>query len=226
MTLALLHTSHVLIPTFNALCAQHLTGVEVFHLLDESLLKNTIKAGRLEKQTIRRVARHVESAHEAGADAVLVTCSSIGPAATAAGQLFDFPVLRIDEAMAERAVQLGARIGVLATLPSTLEPTMELVRATATAAGRDVEVTSRLCDGAFAAVSRGDTESHDRIVREGLTSLLGEVDVVVLAQASMARVAAQLSGSLLVKAVLSSPELAVLRTKSVLDGLGLAGQRR
>lgn len=186
-------------------------------MVDESLIKNTIKAGRLEPPVIRRVARHIESAHDAGADVVLVTCSSIGPAVTIAQQLFEFPVLRIDEAMAENAVRIAKRIGVLATLRTTLEPTLALIRHTAVAGGHKVDVDAQLCEGAFEAVVRGDTEAHDRMVREGLAALLQRVDVVVLAQASMVRVLSQLAPEMLSKPILSSPELAILRVKAVMD---------
>lgn len=216
MTLALIHTSPVLIPTFSQLCAQHLPGVEIFHIVDESLIKNTIKAGCLEPITARRLAGYVQSARDAGADAVLVTCSSIGPATTAVRPLFDFPVLRIDEAMAEKAIAEGKTIGVLATLRTTLEPTVALVRSTASAAGRDAQVVSRLCEGAFEAVLAGRTEEHDRMVREGLAELIPQVDVVVLAQASMARVVGQLPPELRNKPILTSPELAIQRTRMVL----------
>jgi Asp/Glu/hydantoin racemase len=220
LTLALIHTSPVLVPSFTALCAEHLpSGTEIFHIVDESLIKNTIKAGKLERLTVRRLGGYVESARLAGADAVLVTCSSVGPAVTQAQQVFDFPVLRIDEAMAEAAVQAGRRIGVLATLRTTLEPTTELVRHTASVRGCDIELQSRLCDGAFEAVLRGDTAEHDRMVREGLAGLLELVDVVVLAQASMARVVAQLPDELHTKPILSSPELAMRRTRDVLMAL-------
>ena len=217
--LALIHTSPVLVPQFNALCARFLPGEEVFHIADESLIKNTIKAGRLETVTARRLVGYIQSAREAGADAVLVTCSSIGPATSMAKPLFDFPVLRIDEAMAERAVASAARIGVLATLSTTLEPTLALLQATAAAAGKAVELSPELCAGAFECVVRGDTATHDTLVREGLARLLDRVDLVVLAQASMARVVAELPETMRSKPILASPELVMERTRAVLDGL-------
>ncbi|MBK9169757.1 MAG: Asp/Glu/hydantoin racemase [Bryobacterales bacterium] len=204
-TLALLHTSPVLVPVFQALAGD----LAVFHMVDESLLQNTIRAGVLEKTTIRRVIRHIESAREAGAGAVLVTCSSIGAAVPVARQLFDFPVIRVDERMARRAIESGTRIGVLATLRSTLEPTAALIRDTASKQARDVAVVTRLCEGAFQAVTRGDTAGHDAAVLDGLESLGREVDVVVLAQASMARVAGALPVGARQVAILSSPALAM-----------------
>ena len=148
-TLALLHTGHLLIPVFAELGREFLPGMNVVHMLDESLLKNTIAAGRLEKVTLRRVVNLVGLAREAGADAVLVTCSSIGPAVEVARQLFDFPVLRVDEAMAAEACRRGMRIGVLATLRSTLEPTVDLLRDTAAKMGRGNEIVAGLCEGAY-----------------------------------------------------------------------------
>jgi hypothetical protein len=91
-------------------------------------------------------------------------------------------------------------------------PTTELVEATAREAGRPVTVVSRLCEGAFAALDRGDGARHDAIIAEELDRLAAEVDVVVLAQASMARIAAaRPAGG---TRVLSSPRLAMERLAS------------
>src|SRR3546814_4764838 len=78
--------------------------------------------------TMRQVIRLVGSTFDAGCDAALVTCSSIGAAVDIAAQLYDQPVLRVDRAMAEKAVATGRRIGVVATLSTTLNPTADLVR--------------------------------------------------------------------------------------------------
>jgi Asp/Glu/hydantoin racemase len=214
--LALIHTSPVLVPTFNALCRDLLPGTPVFHMVDESLIKDTIAAGRLRKPTIRRLVSHIDSAAQAGAGAVLVTCSSIGEGVRVARELFDFPVLRIDEAMAERAVDSGHRIGVLATLQTTLAPTVRLLEETAAARQRRPEIISALCEGAFDAVLAGDVATHDRIVGERLADLLGKADVIVLAQASMARVVANLPPEGRKVPILSSPEPAIARAAEVI----------
>ena len=216
-TLALLHTSPVLTPLFASLCAQWLPEVQIFHAVDESLIKNTIHAGRLEKTTVRRLATLAGSALEAGADGVLVTCSSIGPAVDVARQLYDQPVLRVDAPMARAAVRQGRRIGVLATLRTTLEPTSALVRSAALEAGRPVEVVECLFEGAFEAVLAGNTATHDRLVSEALTGRMRDVDVIVLAQASMARVVAALPADAVPAPVLSSPESGVRQVREVFD---------
>jgi len=216
MNLALIHTAPVLIPLFTSLCRKHLPGTEFYHVVDESLIKNTIRSGKLEAATVRRLVGYVQFAEDAGADAVLVTCSSIGPAVPAARLVVDIPVLRIDEAMAARAVELGRSIGVLATLRTTLEPTVELIRRTAASAGKTVDVLTGLCEGAFEAVAAGDTATHDRLVGEGLEELLAKCDVVVLAQASMARIVEQLPAERRTRPILSSPELAILQVRETI----------
>lgn len=216
--LALIHTSPTLTPIFGGLCAKHLPGVQIFHMVDESLIKDTIRHGHLRRLTMRRLLAVVNSAQEAGADAVMVTCSSIGAGVRLAQQLFDVPVIRVDEAMAERAVQLGSRIGVMATLRTTLEPTMALLEEKAREAGRDVTLVPSLCDGAFEAVLAGDTATHDRILSKALLEEMEGVDVVVLAQASMARVVEAMGPGALPMPVLSSPEASVLHAREVLAG--------
>lgn len=186
-------------------------------MVDESLIQDTIRTGNLRKETIRRVVNHIASAETAGANAVLVTCSSIGPAATVAQELFDIPVLRIDDAMAEAAVSRARIIGVLATLRTTLDPTCALLREKAAGAGRKVELVECLCEEAFPAVLAGDTEKHDGILRRALTEKMNGVDAIVLAQASMARVVETLPPGSVPAPVFSSPELAVLRARQALS---------
>ena len=79
-TLGLIHTSATLVPVFQQLCNQHLPGVQVFNIVDDSLIKNVIKCGELRPDTARRVVNYAASAEAAGADFILYTCSSIGAA--------------------------------------------------------------------------------------------------------------------------------------------------
>jgi Asp/Glu/hydantoin racemase len=209
--LGLIHTSATLVPIFQELVDRFLAGkdIKVFHISDDSLIKNTIERGVLTPDTSRRVVNYVVSAEEAGADFILVTCSSIGPAVETAATLVKVPVLRVDQPMVDKAVQMGTKIGVVATLPTTLEPTSDLVRRRALLAGQEIELTSRLCEGAFDALMGGKPELHDESVAFVLKELSQQVDVILLAQASMARVANQLSDEDKKVPILTSPELAM-----------------
>jgi Asp/Glu/hydantoin racemase len=208
-TLGLVHTSATLVPVFQALCKAKLPDVDVFNIADDSLIKDVIRRGELTPLTARRVAQHIASAAEAGADYILVTCSSIGRAVESAAAQSKVPVLRVDQPMADQAAQTGKRIGVIATLPTTLEPTADLIQRRAQKAGRQIELTSRLCEGAFDALMSGDAAKHDAMVSAALKDLAAKVDVIVLAQASMARVVDGLSAEDKHIPILASPPLAI-----------------
>ena len=218
-TLGLIHNSPVLAPIFNEIAARLMPDVRILHFVDESTIKNTIAAGKLEKPTMRRVIQLVGSTFDAGCDLALVTCSSIGPAVDMAAELYDQPVLRVDRPMAEKAVASGKKIGVIATLSTTLKPTADLIRRVAAEAGKEVEIVEHVCAGAFDAVMAGDGATHDRIVGEALTGAMSGVDVIVLAQASMARVVASLPAGAVAASVLASPELGMARAAEILSGL-------
>lgn len=207
--LGLIHTSATLVPVFAALCKEKLPGVEVFNIADDSLVKGIREAGSLTATIARRVAGYLESAELAGADYVMVTCSSIGPAVEAGAKLIGVPVLRVDQPMADQAVLTGKRIGVIATLRTTLEPTADLISRRAVAAGKQIELTSRLAEGAFEALMSGDATKHDAMVAAALKELAREVDVIVLAQASMARVVDSLPAEDGRVPILASPGIAV-----------------
>jgi Asp/Glu/hydantoin racemase len=218
--LALIHTGSFLVPLFTEICREMMPDVNLFNIADDSLIQNTIAANELTPLTARRLAAYIQSAEDAGADVVMVTCSSVGAAVEAARPFVKIPVLRVDEPMADEAVHMARRIGVIATLPTTLEPTRSLVETRAAAQGREVEIVTHLCTGAFEAVSTGDAETHDRIVREGLLGLMDTVEVILLAQASMARAVDTLSEEEQKVPILSSPRLGMAAAKKAIEALG------
>lgn len=209
--LAFIHTSATLVPVFQELADQYLAdkNLTIFNIVDDSLIKNTIERGALTQDTSKRVVNYVRSAVSAGADYIMVTCSSIGPAVETAAALTKIPVLRVDQPMADMAVAMGTKIGVVATLSTTLEPTSDLVRRRAIAAGKEIELTAQLCEGAFEALMGGKPEVHDAMVAAALKELAQKVDVIVLAQASMARVVGQLAEEDKKVPILASPGIAV-----------------
>jgi Asp/Glu/hydantoin racemase len=208
-TLGLIHTSATLVPVFAQLCKAKLPHVDTFNIVDDSLVRAIGARGSLTADIARRVAGYVASAESGGADFILVTCSSIGPAVEAAAPFAAVPVLRVDQPMADQAVQTGRRVGVIATLPTTLNPTADLVNRRATLAGRNIVLTSRLCEGAFDALMSGDAAKHDAMVAAALKELSQQVDVIVLAQASMARVVDTLAAADRRVPILASPALAI-----------------
>lgn len=218
--LVLLHTVPGLVGTFSNLARELLpAGVELLHVADEILLKAVLAQGGLSPFIYRRVADHVVAAELAGANAVMFTCSSISPCADVARRLVAIPVLKIDEAMVDKAIALGSRIAVVATAPTTLKPTTELVRAKAEAAGKLVEVEAVLCSDAYAAMLAGDLDTHHRLLRGIIQGLMARNEAVILAQASMAAVVDTIPAAGHKVPILSSPRLALERAGEVLQAL-------
>jgi Asp/Glu/hydantoin racemase len=184
--LAFIHTVSGLVERFRQLARTEMNDWSTYAVVDESLLLDTIDRGTLSPKTKQRLAGYVFGAADAGADAIVVTCSTLGDVVDAIMPLSPVPLFRIDRGMAEAAVRRARRIGVLATLPTTLKPTASLLEKVAAEAGTVCEVTSRLCEGAFAKLRTGDKAAHDESVRAGFSELATSVDLVVLAQASMA----------------------------------------
>jgi aspartate/glutamate racemase len=209
--LFLLHTSATLVPVFEQLCKEKQLNAAVFNMVDDSLIKDVIAHNQLRPQTARRVVQLVAAAEDAGADFIMVTCSSIGAAVETAASLARVPVLRVDRPMAEQVVATGRRVGVIATLATTLQPTADLVQRCAAAAGRDIELTARLCEGAFDALMSGNAAQHDELVLSALEELQSQVDVIALAQASMARVVGQIPAADRRIPILASPPIAIER---------------
>ena len=217
----LIHTVDGNVKVFDDLVTEIAPGLPAEHVVDESLLGDTIEAGRLTDDVRRRFRERAEAARRDGADVIMLTCSSVGPSADGLGDELGVTVLRVDEAMAERAVELGPKVGVAATLPTTLGPTAELIERAAAGLGRTVEVSTRLAEGAFQALRAGDGARHDALVTKALQELARTVDVIVLAQASMARAvggAASIQAGDRAVPILTSPRLGVERLRDVVAG--------
>lgn len=188
MSLALLHTSPVHVPVFDALRDAHHPGLVVRHLVYEGLLD---RAGVLGPEAVAGdVEALVSSAVADGAAAVLCTCSTIGGVAESVGARLGVPVLRIDRPMAAAAVRAG-KVTVLAAHHATLEPTRSLIAQEAERAGkRDVEVRTVLVDGAWERFEAGDQDGYLDLVAAAADAVT-DADVIVLAQVSMAGAAAR-----------------------------------
>jgi Asp/Glu/hydantoin racemase len=219
--IAIIHTTPATVDTMKALAAEMLPGLELVNFVDDSILPQLGQNGGNLAEVEERLVHYARFAKEVGADVILEACSSVGEVVTQMQAAVSIPVVRIDEAMAEQAVQRGTRLGVAATLPTTLQPTARLLRAKAQEAGKEVQITPLLIEGAYQKLMAGDREGHDNLLVEKLQELAHTVDVIVLAQASMARVLPRLSAANQEK-ILVSPRLAMERVKNVIASLSSA----
>jgi Asp/Glu/hydantoin racemase len=220
-TLALIHTSFVFLNVETSLMkmlSKAMPNVRLVNIVDDSLLADVLKEGKVTPAITRRMCHYVLAAEQTGAQAILSLCSTMGDTIDVARKLVSIPIIKIDEAMAEKAVAEGEKIGVLATVSTTLDPTIRLIHSKGGDINKQVKTERLLCEGAFKILMSGDNAKHDQMVMEKASSSANRVDVFVLAQASMARLESQISQKV-GKPVFSSPRLCVERVKQMLERL-------
>ena len=158
--------------------------VQHSHLVRADLLARAGDAGGLTGE-IQDETEAVLRSMTNEADAVVLTCSTLGPAADA---ISDKPVMRIDRALAEAAAKTGGTVAVLCTVETTIGPTGDLFRQVAAGTGATVDV--KLIDGAFQLFLDGDTDRYFAAIASTADETAPEFDVVAFGQASMAPAAA------------------------------------
>ncbi len=215
---ALLHTSLVFFQRERLLFdlfAELLPDVELINIIEDKILKQVMDRGCITPDVTRRMCYYVLAADAMGVDAVFNCCSSLGPTMDAARQLVSIPIIKIDEGMAEEAARHGEKVAVLATVPTTLKPNIDLIQEQAKVLGKVVSTREGLCAGAFELLMGGDAERHDDMVATKAKELSCWADTLVLGQCSMARLAPRLSQET-GRTVLASPRLGIMRLKKVL----------
>ncbi len=212
----LVHTSFVSVQHLTELFQELGPDLELRHIVDDSLLKEVLANGGVTPAVRRRMRGYYQAAELAGASLIFNQCSSVGEAADAAARAVRVPVVKVDTAMAEEACRIGSRIGVVATLETTLGPTCRLIEATAKRMRKRVVVTRGLVKGAFEKLVGGDRARHNAMVLEAIRALAQKVDVVVCAQGSMVAILPELGPTPV--PVLTSPRLGVASVVARLKG--------
>ena len=182
--LTILHTTLATTTTIPAMIRElYPDEFDIVNVLDDSLLNDIKCSGRMSASVIERFIQYACIAKNNGSDALLLACSSLGKAADIARELLDIPLYKIDEPMADQAVESGNNILVLGTVKSTLEPTSDLIRSKRKS--QEQSVTCILIPDVFE-LYEIDRERHDQKIAEVIQEHWNTYDVIVLAQASMA----------------------------------------
>lgn len=199
--LAMIHTvrwyeKSVMDPFANEFAAEN-PDVELINIMDDSLLTEALAHGGPNAAVLRRIVLYALAAEAAGADVVMVSCTTMGPGTRLARPLLSVPIFNIDEPMAREAVRTGRRMGILATVPTSAPATKALLEAAAREAGREIETETVIRPDAFEHLLAGEMEQHDAIVRAAIDELAQRVDVVVLGQISLSKLRYRTSAPIL-----------------------------
>ncbi len=215
--IALIHAVSTAIPPILHAFKEGWPEAKLSNLLDDDLMPAYTREGGLTPHIVERICGLALYAARTGVDGILFTCSVFPQAEDVAKQLVRVPLLKPDEAMIAAALDAGKRIGVVATNPPAGPAAAAQFLAVAAGRGLEIQVIQSLAEGAFAIGNAGDSATHDRMVVEAAERIAGTVDVICLAQVSMALARAAVQAKVKVP-VLTAPATAVARLKSLLGG--------
>nr|WP_284700808.1 aspartate/glutamate racemase family protein [Robbsia betulipollinis] len=126
----------------------------------------------------------------ADADAVLLTCSTLGPVVDALNAKSHVPILRADAALAVAAAAHHGKVAVLCAAATTVPATRTLFEHAAS--GSDAQIELTLVPNAWRCFKSGDSEGYQSLLVGAIErAYVDGASIVVLAQASMAPAAAR-----------------------------------
>lgn len=214
--ISLIHAVHVAIDPVVATFRTDWPEADVYSLLEDSLASDLQAAGQIDDFMIDRFQRLADYAADTGADGVLFTCSAFGSAIEAAAAAHDgLPILKPNEAMFEDAMDMGDRVGMIATFEPSIPSMVREFEEMAAAAGSSAKLETACVPDAMAALRDGDAETHNRLVA-GAVDQLADTDVLLLAQFSTAQ-AQPAAAKRYTKPILTSPSSAVRKLRRLLD---------
>lgn len=208
----IIHTTVLTIAPLKQLIIDTIDNVEVYNILDDTILPDMIHSNDV-NLVKKRWIEYAATFEQKGFDVVLSACSTVGEFADLADEILNIKVLRIDEKMNNIACENYQNIAVLATLNSTLTPTINLINRLSKKNNKLVNVKGYLIDGAFAAATSGNKALHNSLILKQVMDIIDNYDVLVFAQASMANA---ISTDVDTSKILTSPALGITHLKEVL----------
>lgn len=196
-TLGIIHASMITAKAVQKYIDEIIPEVRIMHVVDDTIQRDNIAAGAgiIPKVNYYKFAQYAHNLEEAKADLIMLACSTFNFAAELARPMINTPIAQIDRPMMELAVKNGKRIGLLATLPTTVPSSERLLKIAAAEAGKDIETKTVLCSKAFEEFEKGNVEGHNEILIKEIDLLSDEVDVIVMAQLSMSALAPYLKNT-------------------------------
>ncbi len=161
--------------------------VKIVHAGDDSIqmANSASEPGVIPKVNYFKFVTLAKFLQDAKVDLIMLACSTFNRAVEYSRPMIDTPMLQIDRPMMDLAVQQGSRVGLLATLPSTVPSSERLLRLAAEDAKKDITIKTVLCSRAFELLRQGKPQQHNELLLAEIDNLSREVDSVVMAQVSM-----------------------------------------
>ena len=194
-TLGIIHASSITIDAVKPYIEKFIPEVDIMHICDDTIQRDNIAAGVgiIPKVNYYKFAQYAHNLEEAGVDVIMLACSTFNFAAELGRPMINTPIAQIDRPMMELAVKTGKKIGLLATLSTTVPSSERLLKIAADEAGKEIEIKTVLCSEAFEEYLKGNFEKHNEILLKAIDDLSEEVDCIAMAQLSMSKLAPYLT---------------------------------
>jgi aspartate/glutamate racemase len=194
-TLAIVHAALISSKSVQPFIDELIPEVTVVHHVDDTIQNTNFacEPGTIPKQNYFKFAAYAHYLEEAGVDLILLACSTFNRAVELARPMIDVPMLQIDRPMMDLAVQQGPRLGLLATVPTTVPASERLLKLAASDVGKTISVKTVLCSEAFEEIKNGNVDKHNAMLIEAIDRLSDDVDAIVLAQVSMSALEPELN---------------------------------
>ena len=196
-TLGIIHAAVFTAASLEPIAREVMPEVSIMHIGDDTIQRDNLNApvGSIPKVNFFKFTTYARFLEEAGVNLIMLACSTFNQAVEHARAMISVPMLQIDRPMMDLAVRQGKRVGLLATLPSTVPSSERLLLQAAADAGKQIEITTLLNNEAFGVLRAGDPKKHNEMLLDDIDKLSGRVDAIVLAQVSMAVLEEQVKGA-------------------------------
>jgi Asp/Glu/hydantoin racemase len=210
----LVHPTMLTIPPIDEAFKKQWPKAQTLNVIDESLYADLPQDGTLAPPVYDRLASLLRHCEISGADGIVFTGSTFGPAVETARASVRVPVLKAEEAMADIAVERGETILLVGTAKRSIPVVRASLDQSAARASRTPQVSELWVAGSRDAILGGDVDTHDRLIAEQVAAA-GDFDVIVFGQISMVSALARFSPAL-ARRVITSPDAAVARMRALL----------
>ncbi len=218
-TLGIIHAALISSKSVQPYIDEIIPDVTVVHVVDDTIQNTNFACppGVIPKNNYFKFATYAHFLEEAGVDLIMLACSTFNKAVENALPMINTPLLQIDRPMMDLAVKEGKRIGLLATVPTTVPASKRLLLKAAEDAGKEIEVETVLCSEAFEYIKKGDAKTHNEILLKEIDRLSETCDAIVMAQVSMSALEPLLTNTKV--PVYNSGRTGFERAKEILESL-------
>ena len=218
-TLGIIHAALISSKSVQPFIDEIIPEVTVVHHVDDTIQNSNFacEPGTIPKENYFKFASYAYYLEKAGVDMIMLACSTFNRAVEFARPMINIPLLQIDRPMMDLAVQQGKKIGLLATLPSTVPSSERLLKLAAEEAGKKIEINTVLCSEAFEEIKKGNVSRHNELLLSEIEHLSKKVDIIVMAQVSMSALEPMLAATSV--PVYNSGRTGFLRVREILESM-------